>query len=200
MVVDSGGQYLDGTTDITRTVVFDDVSDDEKRDFTITLKSHIALADCRFLYGAAGSNIDAIARSVMWNEGLDYKCGTGHGIGSFLSVHEGTQSISMKPNSVRLEENMLVTIEPGVYKEGRYGIRTENIARVCEDFENECGRFMKFEIMSLCPICLNGIIPEMLTNRERLWLNGYHQQVYDKLSPYLETSKKEWLRKNTMPI
>jgi Xaa-Pro aminopeptidase len=106
----------------------------------------------------------------------------------------------MRPNSIRLEENMLVTIVPGVYRDGRYGIRTENIARICEDFENECGRFMKFEIMSLCPISLKGIIPEMLSERERSWLNSYHQRVYDNLSPHLEGAKREWLKINTRPI
>ncbi|MCL2163420.1 MAG: aminopeptidase P family protein [Oscillospiraceae bacterium] len=201
MVVDSGGQYLDGTTDITRTVVFSDVTEQEKRDFTLTLKSHIALATCKFLYGAAGIHIDAIARSVMWNEGLNYNCGTGHGLGYFLSVHEGPQSISMRPIHARLEENMIVSIEPGVYREGVHGVRTENIARVCEDFENEFGRFMKFEIMSLCPISLKGIIPEMLTESETAWLNDYHKNVYEKLSPCISCEKKrEWLKENTRPI
>ena len=200
LIVDCGGQYLDGTTDITRTIAFNETTDEEKKCFTLTLKAHIALAGSRFLYGATGTNIDVIARSIMWQEGLDYKSGTGHGVGCFLNVHEGPHSISMRANSARLEENMLISIEPGVYKEGRFGVRTENVARICEDFVNECGRFMKFEVLSLCPISLKGIVPEMLTENELSWLNSYHERVYQELSPCLDSDKREWLRENTKPL
>ena len=201
MVVDSGGQYPGGTTDVTRTVAFDCVSDEERRDFTLTLKSHIALASARFLYGAAGCHVDSIARKVMWDHGLDYKCGTGHGVGCCLSVHEGPHSISMKAgNAVRLEENMIVSIEPGVYREGKHGVRTENLAAIIEDFTNEFGRFMRFEILSFCPIDLRGVMPEMLDAAEREWLNGYHRAVYEKISPLLDTEEREWLAGATRAI
>ena len=201
MVVDSGGHYLGGTTDITRTLVFGETTPEERRDFTLTLKSHIALASARFLYGAAGSHIDSIARKVMWDHGLDYKCGTGHGIGCYLSVHEGPQSISMRTASgVRLEENMIVSIEPGVYREGKHGVRTENLARIAEDYTNEFGRFMRFEILSYAPIDLDGIEPELLDGAERDWLNNYHRSVYEKISGVLDGEEREWLARATRAI
>ena len=201
MVVDSGGQYPGGTTDVTRTVAFDRTTDEERYDFTLTLKSHVALASARFLYGAAGCHLDSIARKVMWDYGLDYKCGTGHGIGSYLSVHEGPQSISMKSQTgVRLEENMIVSVEPGVYREGKHGVRTENLAVITEDFTNEFGRFMKFETLTFCPIDLRGVIPEMLEDAERIWLNGYHRAVREKLSPSLDEAERAWLADATRSI
>ena len=200
MVLDSGGQYLSGTTDITRTIVFDDVTEEEKYDFTLVLKSHIALASAKFLYGATGSNLDVLARKPLWDVGLDYKCGTGHGVGYCLSVHEGPQNMSQKPNMVRLEKGMNITIEPGIYKAGKYGIRTENMALVVEDEKTECGQFMHFEPMTLCPVSLKGIIPEMLTAQEKNWINDYHSKVLDTLSPYLDSEEREWLKENTRSI
>lgn len=200
MVLDSGGQYLSGTTDITRTIVFDDVTEEEKYDFTLVLKSHIALASAKFLYGATGSNLDVLARKPLWDVGLDYKCGTGHGVGYCLSVHEGPQNMSQKPNTVKLEKGMNITIEPGIYKEGKYGIRTENMALVVEDEKTECGQFMRFEPMTLCPISLKGIIPEMLTVQEKNWLNDYHGRVFDTLSPYLDSEERVWLKENNRSI
>ena len=200
MVLDSGGQYLNGTTDITRTVVFEDVSDEEKSDFTLVLKAHIALASARFLYGATGSNLDILARKPLWDVGLDYKSGTGHGVGYCLSVHEGPQRLSPIPNHVKLEKGMILTIEPGIYKEGKYGIRTENMVLVVEDERNACGQFMRFEAITLCPISLRGIKPEMLTDQEKTWLNNYHQMVFEKLSPRLDQEEREWLRENTRSI
>jgi Xaa-Pro aminopeptidase len=200
MVLDSGGQYLNGTTDITRTVVFDELSEEEKKDFTLVLKSHIALASARFLYGATGSNLDVLARKPLWDVGLDYKCGTGHGVGFCLSVHEGPQRLSPAQNGIKLEKGMILTIEPGIYKEGQYGIRTENMALVVEDEKNEYGQFMRFEALTLCPISLKGIVPEMLTGQEKSWLNDYHSKVFDKLSPRLEPEEREWLRENTHRI
>jgi Xaa-Pro aminopeptidase len=201
MVVDSGGQYPGGTTDVTRTIVFGSTTQEERRDFTITLKSHIALASARFLYGATGAHIDSIARKVMWDNGLDYKCGTGHGVGSYLSVHEGPQSIGMRIGpSARLEENMIVSIEPGVYREGRHGVRIENLARIAEDFVNEFGRFMRFEMLSLCPIGLAGVEANLLDTAERGWLNDYHREVREKLAPFLDADEREWLARETREI
>ncbi|NLW41022.1 MAG: aminopeptidase P family protein, partial [Tissierellia bacterium] len=168
-LIDSGGQYLDGTTDITRTIVLGDITQEEKRDFTLTLKGHINLIDARFLYGATGSNLDVLARYPLWQEGIDYKSGTGHGIGFLLNVHEGPHRISPIPNNVRLEKGMVVTIEPGVYRAGKYGIRIENVAVVVEDIETDSGQFMKFETISYCPIDLEAVDVEMLTDKERKW-------------------------------
>jgi Xaa-Pro aminopeptidase len=202
MVVDSGGQYLDGTTDITRTVVFGSATDEQRRDFTMTLKAHIALASARFLYGAPGGHLDSIARKVMWDAAMDYKCGTGHGVGYYLSVHESPPSLSMRMSDKpsRLEENMIVSIEPGVYRAGKHGVRTENLARVAKDVANEFGQFMRFEIMSYCPISLRGIDEDMLDAKERAWLNGYHATVREKLSPLLDEGERAWLELNTRPI
>ncbi|MCL2058351.1 MAG: aminopeptidase P family protein [Oscillospiraceae bacterium] len=201
MVVDSGGQYPSGTTDVTRTIVCGVLTDEERFDFTLTLKSHIALASARILYGATGGHIDSIARKVMWDHGMDYKCGTGHGIGCYLSVHEGPQSISMRSaTGARLEENMIVSIEPGVYREGKHGVRTENLARLTEDCVNEFGRFMRFEILSFCPIGLAGVDASMLDAGEREWLNSYHRDVYEKISPLLDTGEREWLANATREI
>ena len=200
MVLDSGGQYLSGSTDITRTVVFNEVSEEEKFDFTMVLKSHIALASTKFLYGSTGSNLDVLARKPLWEIGLDYKCGTGHGVGYCLSVHEGPQSISPIPNTTKLEKGMNVTIEPGIYREGKHGIRTENMVLVVEDEKTEFGQFMKFEAMTLCPISLKGIKPEMLSEQERGWLNDYHRRVYETLSSRLDDDEKAWLKENTRSI
>ena len=200
LLIDSGGQYLDGTTDITRTLVLGPITEEEKRDFTLTLKGHINLIKARFLYGATGSNLDVLARFPLWQEGIDYKCGTGHGVGFFLNVHEGPHRISPMPNKVTLEEGMVVTIEPGVYKEGKHGIRLENDVIVRKDIETESGQFMKFETISYCPIDLNGIDADMLDNSEIEWLNNYHQDVYNNLSPYLNESEREWLKNATRNI
>lgn len=199
-LVDSGGQYLNGTTDITRTIVLGKLTKEEKRDFTLVLKSHIALSKAKFLYGATGSNLDVLARKPMWDEGLDYKCGTGHGVGFYLNVHEGPQRLSQVPNNIKLEENMVITNEPGIYKEGKHGIRTENIMLVLTDNETEFGKFMKFESMTYCPIDLDGVDKYMLNEEEVEWLNKYHEMVYEKLSPCLNEEEKEWLKKETRNI
>ena len=199
-LVDSGGQYYDGTTDITRTIVLGEISEEEKRDFTLTLKSHINLINARFLYGVTGTSLDAIARYPLWQEGSDYKCGTGHGVGFLLNVHEGPHNISMRGGNVVFEKGMVVTIEPGVYKEGKHGIRIENVAVVEEDIKTDSGQFMKFETMSYVPIDLDGVDVELLSEEERKWLNDYHEEVYNKLSPYLAEEEKEWLKKATRSI
>ena len=200
-LVDSGGQYFDGTTDITRTLILGPISDEEKRDYTLTLKGHINLLSARFLEGTTGSQLDILSRYPLWQEGLDYKCGTGHGVGFFLNVHEGPHRIANAPNSVALEEGMVVTVEPGVYKAGKHGIRIENVAVVKEDIATEYGgQFYSFDVLSYCPIDLDGIDKNILSQSEIAWLNSYHQEVYSKLSPYLEDEVKEWLKKETRNI
>lgn len=200
LLIDSGGQYYDGTTDITRTLVLGPITEEEKRDFTLTLKGHINLIKARFLYGATGSNLDVLSRFPLWQEGLDYKCGTGHGVGFFLNVHEGPHRISPAPNNIRLEEGMVITIEPGVYKEGKHGVRIENDVVVKKDIETDSGQFMKFETISFCPIDLEGVDVSLLDEGEREWLNNYHKEVYEKLSPYLTEEEKEWLKNETRSI
>ena len=199
-LVDSGGQYFNGTTDITRTIVLGKLTEEEKRDFTLVLKSNIALSEAKFLYGTTGSNLDIIARQPIWKYGLDYKCGTGHGVGYLLSVHEGPQRISPIPNNIVFEKGMNITNEPGIYKEGNHGIRTENMMLTLEDEKTEFGQFMKFESITYCPIDLDGIDKGMLTEDEKKWLNTYHKDVYAKLSPYLNEEEKSWLEKETREI
>ncbi|WP_152395876.1 aminopeptidase P family protein [Paenibacillus guangzhouensis] len=199
-LIDSGGQYYDGTTDITRTIVLGKLTDEQKRDFTLVLKGFIALSSVKYLYGATGSNLDVLARQPIWQYGLDYKCGTGHGVGFFLNVHEGPQSIRNNNNNVILEKGMIITNEPGIYLEGKYGIRIENMMLVAQDEKTEFGQFMKFEAITYCPIDLAGIHIDMLTESEKQWLNNYHQEVYTKLAPYLNEEESVWLREETREI
>ncbi|MGF0110259.1 aminopeptidase P family protein [Clostridium sp. SGI.024] len=200
-LVDSGAQYLDGTTDITRTFILGHITEEEKRDYTLVLKGHIALASAKFLRGTTGINLDVLARRPLWNYGIDYKCGTGHGVGFFLNVHEGPQGIRPEGNSVALEPGMIITNEPGVYKEGKHGIRTENTLLVEKDFvSEEFGEFYKFRTISYCPIDLEGVNVEMLSPEEKDWLNDYHSMVYEKLSPYLNEEEKEFLKYETRRI
>jgi Xaa-Pro aminopeptidase len=199
-LIDSGGQYLDGTTDITRTIALGPLSEEEKRDFTLVLKSHIDLTLARFLKGSTGANLDILARKPMWDNGLDYKCGTGHGVGFFLNVHEGPQNFSQKLIDVPLETGMVTTNEPGIYREGVRGIRTENMLLTVPDQTTECGEFLKFETLSFCPIDLNAVLPEILTPAESEWLNGYHAQVYQKLESSLEPDERAWLKEKTRAI
>ena len=199
-LVDSGGQYFDGTTDITRTVAMGPITEEEKKDFTLTLKGHINLSNARFLYGATGHSLDVLARYPLWQEGIDYKCGTGHGIGFLLNVHEGPHRIATVVNSVVLEKGMIVSIEPGVYKAGSHGIRIENIVVVEEDIKTDSGQFMKFETLSFVPIDIEAIDADLLLNRERQWINDYHKEVYNKLSPYLNDEEKLWLKEETRSI
>lgn len=200
LLVDSGGQYYDGTTDITRTIVLGKLTDEQKRDFTLVLKGFIALSSVKYLYGATGSNLDVLARQPIWQYGIDYKCGTGHGVGFFLNVHEGPQGIRNGTSTVVLEKGMIITNEPGIYLEGKYGIRTENMMLVVEDEKTEFGQFMKFEAITYCPIDLAGIHTDMLTESEKEWLNHYHQEVYTKLAPYLNDEESAWLREETREI
>jgi Xaa-Pro aminopeptidase len=200
LLIDSGGQYLGGTTDITRTIILGSITDVQRRDFTLVLKGHINLAKARMLYGVTGSNVDILARLPIWEVGIDYKCGTGHGVGYFLNVHEGPQRMSQVPNTVKLEKGMIITNEPGIYIEGQYGIRTENEMLVVEDCETEFGEFIKFEPVTYCPIDLDGIDADLLSDDEKIWLNDYHEMVYRILSPFLEEDEREWLRNETRSI
>jgi len=201
LLVDSGGQYFDGTTDITRSIILGKISEEEKRDFTLVLKAHINLMKAKFLKGTTGSNIDILSRRVLWEEGIDYKCGTGHGVGFCLSVHEGPQTIRPIPNKIALEPGMILTNEPGIYREGKHGIRTENIMLVIEAEKNdEFGEFYKFETVSHCPIDIEGIDVELLTRHEKDWLNNYHKETYEKLSPLLNDDEKQFLKEFTRAI
>lgn len=200
-LVDSGGQYYDGTTDITRTFILGNITEEEKRDFTLVLKGHIALSTAKFLKGTTGMNLDILARRPLWQYGMDYKCGTGHGVGYFLNVHEGPQGFRQEGNTTVLELGMIITNEPGVYKEGKHGIRTENTLLVVKDtISEEFGEFYKFQTISYCPIDLNGVIAEMLSFEELEWLNSYHQIVFDKLSPFLNEDEVKFLKEQTRSI
>lgn len=199
-LVDSGGQYLDGTTDITRTMILGPITEEEKKDYTLTLKGHINLINARFLAGTNGHALDILCRYPLWQEGIDYKCGTGHGIGFLLNVHEGPHRFANVPNNIALEEGMIITIEPGVYKAGKHGIRIENVVFVQKDIATDSGQFMKFETLSFVPIDLEGVNSEMLSESEKIWLNNYHREVYEKLSPYLNEEEKLWLEKETRAI
>ncbi|WP_411169430.1 aminopeptidase P family protein [Clostridium sp. MB05] len=200
-LLDSGGQYLDGTTDITRTFILGKVSEEEKRDFTLVLKGHIALCKAKFLKGSTGMNLDILARRPLWEYGIDYKCGTGHGVGYFLNVHEGPQGIRPEGNTTVLEPGMIITNEPGVYKEGKHGIRIENTLLVVKDIKSEeFGEFYKFQTISYCPIDLNGVVVEMLTSEEKVWLNNYHKTVFEKLNQYLNKEEIDFLKNETREI
>jgi len=200
-LLDSGGQYLDGTTDITRTLAVGPLTTEEKTDFTLVLRGMINLTAQRFLYGTTGSNLDIIARIPLWNAGMDYKHGTGHGVGFFLNVHEGPHRISIVPNNIKLEKGMVVSNEPGVYKAGKHGIRIENLVVVQEDEKTQyAGQFMKFETLTLCPIDLEAIDVTLLTDDEKSWLNNYHRTVFEKLSPYLKGEELEYLNESTKAI
>ena len=200
-LVDSGAQYDDGTTDITRTFILGPITDEEKKDFTLVLKGHIALSRAKFLKGTNGTSLDILARNPLWQEGIDYKCGTGHGLGFFLNVHEGPQGFRPEGNYTPLEIGMLITNEPGVYKEGKHGIRTENTIIVEPYTKDEAnGEFYKFRTVSYCPIDLEGINVDMLTKEEKEWLNNYHEMVFEKLEEYLNEEEKEFLRNETRAI
>ena len=200
LLLDSGAQYLDGTTDITRTIALGELTEEEKTDYTLILKGHIALAMAKFPAGTRGAQLDVLARMPIWSHGMNFLHGTGHGVGHFLSVHEGPQSIRMNENPIVLQPGMVTSNEPGVYKAGSHGIRTENLTLVCKDKEGMFGEYFKFEKITLCPICKKGIIKEMLTAEEVKWFNDYHRTVYEKLSPSLNEEEKKWLLEATKAI
>lgn len=192
ILVDSGGQYLEGTTDITRTFPLGEVSDEFIRDATLALQGMIQLSMAKFPKGSRGVHLDALARMPLWKEGKDYNHGTGHGVGSFLNVHEGPQSIRKDLNPVALEAGMVLSNEPGYYVEGKYGIRHENLILVKTWKKTEWNTFYEFETLTLCPFFKNAIDKEMLSQEEIDWINTYHKLVHEKLSPYLDGEVKEW--------
>ena len=199
-LLDSGGQYLNGTTDITRTIALGKLTDEEKRDFTLVLKGHINLISARFLQGTSGHALDVLARYPLWQEGEDYKSGTGHGVGYLLNVHEGPHRIAAIPNTVALEPGMIVTVEPGIYKQGKHGIRTENVVVVRDDIETHSGKFLCFEMLSWCYIDTDCIDAELLNTKELAWLNNYNAEVFNKLSSLLDDERREWLKSKTRII
>lgn len=194
LLLDSGAQYLDGTTDITRTIALGNLTEEEKTDYTLILKGHIDLAMAVFPEGTRGAQLDVLARMPIWQHHMNFLHGTGHGVGHFLNVHEGPQSIRMNENPVTLHAGMLTSNEPGVYKAGSHGIRTENLVLTVPAGEGMFGSYLKFETVTLCPICTKGIIKSLLTNEEIGWLNDYHHMVYEKLAPMLDESERQWLK------
>ena len=194
LLLDSGAQYLDGTTDITRTIALGNLTEEEKLDYTLILKGHIALAMAVFPEGTRGAQLDVLARMPIWQQHMNYLHGTGHGVGHFLNAHEGPQSIRMNENPIPLQPGMITSNEPGVYKAGSHGIRTENLVLTVPAGEGMFGNYLKFETITLCPICRKGIIKELLTAEEIKWLNKYHQTVYEKLAPDLNNDEREWLK------
>ena len=204
LLVDSGAQYLTGTTDVTRTIALGPVTDEMKKHYTLTAVSNLQLMGAVFLYGCTGAGLDILAREPMWKEGLDYKCGTGHGIGYFLSVHESPPAIRWRVFPGRqdapFEPGMIVSDEPGVYLEGQYGIRIETILEVVKHKENEWGRFLAFEPLTFVPLDRNLIDVQYLTPETRKLLNEYHMRVRTELMPYLESQEQEWLILQTEPV
>ena len=200
LLIDSGGQYLFGTTDITRTVAVGALTDAMKKDYTLVLKGMIGLSNAVFPAGTRGSQIDMLARKAMWEHGINYGHGTGHGVGYYLNVHEGPHSIRPEENSVPFCQGMIVTNEPGIYRDHAYGIRIENMMLTVLTMSTGYGDFYKFETLTLCLIDTTPIIIAMLTSEEIVWLNEYHQRVYDKLSPYLTDEENEWLKNKTTTI
>ena len=200
LLLDSGAQYQDGTTDITRTIAMGPLTDEQKKVYTLVLKGHIDLQMLRFPDGATGTQLDAIARQPLWQHGLNFLHGTGHGVGSYLNVHEGPHQIRMEWKPAKLRAGMTVTDEPGIYLEGRFGVRIENTLLVVPAGETECGKFLGFETLTLCLIDVKPIIVEMLTADERQWLNDYHAMVFNRLKNSLNGEEKAWLAVATAPI
>jgi Xaa-Pro aminopeptidase len=199
-LVDSGGQYPTGTTDLTRTIALGPVNDQVKTDYTLVLKGHIALAKAIFPQGTRGVHLDAIARRPLWVQKLNYGHGTGHGIGYYLNVHEGPQSIRPADNGITIEEGMVSSNEPGLYRPMEYGIRIENLVLTQKAGDSDFGTFFEFETLTLCPIDVSIINGEMLTPEETEWINTYHLEVFEKLSPGLNESEKKWLKEKTAPV
>lgn len=204
LLVDSGGQYLGGTTDVTRTIVLGPISDEIRRHYTAVACGVMNLTHAKWLYGCTGRNLDILARLPMWSMNMDYKCGTGHGVGYILNVHEGPQSLRWKyiegVSEAVLEDGMDVTNEPGVYIEGSHGIRIENVMVVKNGEKNGDGQFMHFDTLTYVPIDLDAIDVSYMTEEARQYLNGYHAQVFDKISPFLEPDEKEWLKEVTRAV
>ncbi len=205
LLVDSGGQYMRGTTDVTRTIVLGPVSDEIKKAYTLTLKGMLALADARFLYGCTGFNLDILARGPLWEAGLDYRCGTGHGVGYLLNVHESPNGFRWKHilgqnDLCVMEPGMVTSDEPGVYVDGKYGIRIENEIVCVRDYENEYGTFLKFKMLTCAPIDLEAVDVSYLNEKDIERINNYHSWVYEQLSPYMCGEELEKLKRATVRI
>ena len=199
LLVDCGGQYLDGTTDITRTYTLGELTDNERTYYTYVLKSHIDMAKLQFLNTCTGGNLDVIARAPVWAHGIDYRCGTGHGVGFVGGVHEGPQNLRITNHTV-FKPGMIVTDEPGIYEEGEVGIRIENELLCCARVKNPYGQFLGFEPITYCPIDLTPVRPELLDADEKEWLNAFHQMVREKLTPHLSAAEAAWLAEKTKPL
>lgn len=200
ILIDSGAQYQDGTTDITRTIALGPVTEEMKHVYTLVLKGHIQLELAKFPDGASGTQLDALARECMWREGYNYLHGTGHGVGSYLSVHEGPHQIRMEWKPTPLRAGMTVTDEPGLYLSGKFGVRIENTLLIKDYQTTEFGKFLQMESLTICPIDLTPVNFSMLQPEEIEWLDTYHRDVFEKLSPYLEGEDLEWLREATRPV
>jgi len=205
LLVDSGGQYMRGTTDITRTIALGEVTDEMKKCYTLTLKGMLNLANTRFLHGCTGYNLDIMARAPLWNENIDYRCGTGHGVGYLLNVHEAPNGFRWKHiqgvnDLAVLTPGMVTSDEPGVYADGRFGIRIENEIIVTEDKENEYGRWLKFEMLTMVPVDLDLVDVQYLNYKDIEQLNNYHKQVYNVLSPYMKGEELEQLVYSTREL
>lgn len=197
LLVDTGGNYLDGTTDTTRTYALGKLNSEEKKDYTLVLKGHINLADAKFLKGTTGHALDVLARQPIWNDFYDYKCGTGHGVGFFINVHEGPQNFGPRPSDVAMQPGMITTIEPGIYKKGKHGIRIENMYLTVKLKETPSGEFYGHETLTFVPIDTKPIVKSIINKDEIDWLNRFHAQVYKNLSPFLSETEKKWLKNKT---
>lgn len=203
LLMDTGGHYWEGSTDITRTFALGEVNYEEKEHFTLVARAMLRLAYTVFLHGCTGANLDCIAREVFWKERLNFNHGTGHGVGYLMNIHEDPVNFRWREGRTpaqRLEKNMVITDEPGIYIEGSHGIRLENELLVQEDAENEYGQFMRFEILTCAPLDLDAILPEKMSGDERMMLNRYHESVYERISPFLEKDERDWLREYTRPV
>ena len=194
LLLDSGAQYLDGTTDITRTIALGPLTEEQKRVYTLVLKGHIQIELCKFPSGASGTQLDVLAREAMWREGLNYLHGTGHGVGTYLNVHEGPHQFRMEWKPAPLVAGMTITDEPGIYLEGKFGVRVENTLLITPYKETQFGQFLQFESLTLCPIDTTPIVKEMMLDEEIAWLNQYHQRVFETLSPHLTAEEVAWLK------
>ena len=202
LLVDSGGQYLEGTTDITRTICFGTPTEEQKKMYSLVLKGHISLHITKFPYGKSGTDLELLARVPLWKESLNFMHGVGHGVGAFLNVHEGPYSFAVNEiaRKIPLEEGMLLSNEPGFYKTNEFGIRIENIVEVIKDKETEYGQFMKFNELTLFPINTELLDKKYLNDEETKWLNDYNQKVYNNLEKYLDSKEKVWLKEKCSSI
>ncbi|MFW6290264.1 MAG: M24 family metallopeptidase, partial [Mariniphaga sp.] len=200
LLSDSGGQYLQGTTDVTRTIGLGEVTARQKTDYTLVLKGMIALSLARFPAGTKGCNLDVLARMALWQQGLNYGHGTGHGVGHFLNVHEGPASVRQEYNEVPLRPGMVLSNEPGLYREGEYGIRIENMMVCVEKQETEFGKFLGFETLTLCPIDTRLVDLDLLAFEEKKWLNDYHRRVREELMPVVRPELQAFLEEVTKEI